>query len=335
MGDAILCTSALRALRKRFEGQRIYFLANGTVRRLLSPSPFADEWIDTSLTNLFSLVRVLRQHRIFRAVLFKNSFKSALITFLAGVPERIGYARDGRSIFLTEKIPPLKDSDGRFKPASMIDYYMTIADRFGCDTTDTRTELPLQAKDKTTLANKLPDVLAPTGPLIILVPGGTFGPSKRWPEARFAETADWLTEKYNANIVVSVAPNRIEAKTAERICSLAKANLHNLAETPLTMGQLKALFAAADLVITNDTGPRHIAIALGRKVITLFGPNNPSWTDTGYQNETKIVGRAPCAPCDKPQCRQKHHLCMEAITVEMVCDAVAKMLGKQQEQVLR
>jgi heptosyltransferase-2 len=89
---------------------------------------------------------------------------------------------------------------------------------------------------------------------------------------------------------------------------------------------LKVLFSIADLVISNDTGPRHIAAAFGRKVITLFGPNDPAWTDTGYENEIQIVGDVPCAPCGKPVCRKSEHLCMQAITVEMVCNAAKKLL---------
>ncbi len=123
----------------------------------------------------------------------------------------------------------------------------------------------------------------------------------------------------------------MEAKIAERICKLAERKVQSLAETPLTMGELKTLFAESDLVITNDTGPRHVAIALGKKLITLFGPNNPKWTHTGYKDEVQIIGRAKCAPCDKPQCRQERHLCMEAITVKMVCNAADKILGKQRE----
>jgi heptosyltransferase-2 len=87
----------------------------------------------------------------------------------------------------------------------------------------------------------------------------------------------------------------------------------------------------ADLVISNDTGPRHIAIALKRKVITLFGPNDPAWTDTGYENEIKIVGDAPCAPCTKPVCKMSEHLCMQAITVDMVCNAAEKLLKNKRE----
>jgi len=328
VGDAVLCTPALRGLRKRFEGEDIYYLASETVRQLLSPNNFGNEWVDTRRAGPTSLVRRLKGHKFYRVVLFKNSFGSALATFLAGVPERIGYARDGRSLLLTERICPQKSFDGRFKPVSMVDYYLTIAAKLGCATTDRFTELSVGEQDRANLSAKLSSVLPRPSPLVVLVPGGAFGPSKRWPFERFAATADWLVAKYDAAVVLCVAPDKMEARIAEQICRLTERKVHSLAETPLAMGELKALLAKSDLVITNDTGPRHIAIALGKKVITLFGPNNPEWTRTGYEDEVQIVGQAECVPCDKPKCRQTEHLCMESISVETVCAAAGEILDK-------
>ncbi|TFG50843.1 MAG: hypothetical protein E4H40_00405, partial [Candidatus Brocadiia bacterium] len=115
-------------------------------------------------------------------------------------------------------------------------------------------------------------------------------------------------------------------KISRQICEESKHRLLNLGETPVTMGQLKSLFSSAGLVITNDTGPRHITIALRGKLVTLFGPNSPDWTETGYKNEIKIVGSAPCAPCAKPICSKSNHYCMEAISVEQVYKAAVTLL---------
>jgi len=323
MGDAILCTPALRAIRNHFH-QQIYFLANPTVRQVLSPCSFNDRWIETSNDNVFTLARRLGKFKFSSVILLKNSFGSALTAFIAGISRRIGYARDGRSLFLTEMITPQKSPDGDFKPVTMIDYYLHLAEYMGCDTGDRRTELLIDEKDAENLPAKLPVLFSDHGPLVILVPGGAFGPSKHWPADRFAQTADYLIKKYKARIVVSVAAN--EKNIAEKICNRSENSLCNLAETPLPLGLLKALFAKADMVITNDTGPRHIAIALGRNVITLFGPNNPLWTQTDCQCEIQLPGQAPCVPCQKPKCRQKQHLCMESISTQTVCHVADKFL---------
>ena len=333
LGDAVLCTAALGALRKQFESAHICYLANSTVHQVLSPSRFCNEWIDIGQRNTFSLARQLRQCKFSKAILFKNSFGSALTVFLGGANKRIGYARDFRKVFLTDNIRPARNPDGSFKPVSMVDYYLGIAKWLGCQDYDRATELTFDDRDAVNLKGKLENVCSPDNPLVILVPGGAFGLSKCWPADRFAETADRVIEKYNATVVISVAPNDIEKSIAEKICRQAKNKLYNLAETPVTLGELKALIGIADLVITNDTGPRHIAVALRRKVISLFGPNDPAWTDTGYKDEMQISGTAQCAPCQKPKCKEAEHLCMNSISVEMVFSAAQKMLDENRKEV--
>ena len=219
----------------------------------------------------------------------------------------------------------------------MIDYYLAIASRLGANTTDKNLELQVEPQNNEKLKAKLPEIAESEGPVIIIVPGAAAGPSKRWPSERFAQTADWLIDNCNATVVISVAPTAVERQIAQEICdssrlsspaqqSNRKHKLINLAAFSISLGELKTLFAGSDLVISNDTGPRHIAIALRRKIVSLLGPNEPSWTDFGYENEIRIVGEAPCAPCDRPICKKSEHLCMQSITVEMVCDASKRLL---------
>lgn len=329
MGDAILCTPALRAIREHFKTSRIYFFAKPVVYEILSPSDFNDVWLLQQTNNPFSIAKMLKSYNFGQAILFKNSFGSAIAAFLAGIPVRIGYAREGRSILLTEKLYPPKSGTGRYKPISMIDYYLAISSWLGADAENRKPQLSVDAKDGENLLVKLPQLAKVQGPLIVMVPGGAFGPSKCWPSKKFAETADRLVERYNATVVVSVSPAEAEKKIAKQICDLSEHSLINLAETSLTIGELKSLFSKAALVICNDTGPRHIAIAMQRKIITLFGPNDPAWTETGCENEIKIVGNAPCAPCAEPVCRENEHLCMDDISVETVCEAAAELLANK------
>jgi len=326
MGDAILCTPALRAIRKRFDSAKITFFASNVVRQIFSPCSFTDAWLEQNKSGVFTTARMLRGYHFTHAIMFKNSFGAAMTCQLAGIPVRIGYARDGRGIFLTEKLYPPRLPSGAFEPISIVDYYMAVAAKVGADVRDRRIELSFEPRDTEKLKAKLPMVFAVKGPVVILVPGAAAGPSKRWPAERFAQTADWLAEKYSATVVLSVAPNSEERDIARRIVDISKHKPINLGDTPVGLGELKALIAVADLVVCNDTGPRHIAIGLKRKVITLVGPNNPAWTNPGYADEVFVKGDAPCTPCDKPVCRGSSHFCMEAITVEMVCNASAKAL---------
>ena len=326
MGDAILCTPALRAIRQRFKSSRITFFANSIVHQILSPSRFNNAWLTQRSKNPLVIVKMLKEHKFTHAILFKNSFASTLAAFLAKIPSRIGYAREGRGPLLTDKLYPPKKPNGKFKPISMVDYYLAIASWLGCDTADRNLDLLIDPKDEEKLKADLPEVTDYDGPIVVLVPGGAFGPSKCWPSERFAKTADWLVDNYAARIVISVSTVPAEKQIAEEICDSSANKLINLADRPISLGQLKSLFSVADLIISNDTGPRHIAIALQRKLISLFGPNNPIWTDTDYENEIQIIGDAHCAPCHRPICKETQHLCMYAITVEMVCNAAKKLL---------
>ncbi|MHC4570787.1 MAG: lipopolysaccharide heptosyltransferase II [Planctomycetota bacterium] len=334
MGDAVLCTPALRAIRQYFKSSRITFFANPVVHDVLSPNPFNDIWLQQQNKNPFAVAKILKQYKFTHAILFKNSFASALATLLAQIPSRIGYAREGRGVLLTDKLYPTKLPGGKFKPGSMIDYYLTIASALGADTADRNLELLINPQDDKKLQTKLPELAKSKGPVVVIVPGGAFGPSKCWPSVRFAQTADWLISNYNATVVVSVSQDVAEKQIAKEICDSSRHKLISLAEMPISLGELKSLFSMADLVISNDTGPRHIAIALQRKVITLFGPNDPAWTDTGYENEIQIIGDAPCVPCGKPVCKESEHLCMQAITTEMVCNAAEELLENNQKKLV-
>jgi heptosyltransferase-2 len=327
MGDAIMATAALRCIRKTFAGDKISFLAAKTNADILSGCTFCDDWIIIKEKNILKIVDELKTHQFTDVILFKNSFSSALAVFLAGIKNRIGYARDGRGFFLTQKFYPEKTSVFDYKPISAIDYYLKIPEGLGADISNKQLELSVNENDKKAVPEKFADKLKADKPIVILVPGGAFGPSKIWPEENFAKTADFLVEKFSANVFVSVSPAKKEVEIAEKICSLAKHPIINLGENPVSLGQLKALFSFANLVITNDTGPRHIAIALNRKLITMFGPNNPAWTANDYKDEVKIVGKAPCVPCDKPVCKEEKHLCMESITAEIICQAAEKILN--------
>jgi len=337
MGDAVLCTPALRAIREHFKSCRVTFYANSMARQILSPCSFNDNWLEQNDNNPLTIAKVLKRHKFTHAILFKNSFASALAVLLAGIPTRIGYAREKRGFMLTDKLYPEKLRNGKFKPVSMVDYYLAIASWIGADTVNRSLELSIDPSAKENLRLKLPELFQADGPIVILVPGGAFGPSKFWPGISFAQTADKLIGDYNATVVVSVASNPTEERIAEEICKVSrfskktqkynsKSKLINLAEKPVGLGELKALFSIADLVITNDTGPRHIAIALGHKVVTLFGPNNPAWTDTNYENEIQIIGNVNCAPCHNPTCTKSEHLCMQAITVDTVYDAAKELI---------
>ncbi len=325
MGDAILCTPAMQALREALPQTRITGYGNRVNQELLAHHPALDDYVIQTSSGLWAAVRQLRDGHYSNVVLFKNSFGSALTCCLAGIPQRIGYRREGRGLLLTAGPKPLRSANGRYQPGSMVDYYLKLCESLDTPRHRRLPELSVTESDNEALEAALPEVTSLNRPLAVLVPGGAFGPSKCWSPQRYAQVADWLSQEKQAQVVISVAPNPAEQAIAQVIEETAQHPVINLAQRPIALGPLKALIGRADLVIANDTGPRHMAIALRRKVITLFGPNNPAWTQTGWGQEIQLVGKAPCAPCGKPQCTAEEHLCMNDITVAQVCDAAQSL----------
>jgi heptosyltransferase-2 len=323
-----MATPALRAFRSFFQDAAITCLGSAFTRQILSSSGFFNEWLVPE-KSFIKTCGLIRAGHFDSCILLKNSFGCALSTRLCGIKRRIGYRRDGRSFLLTDKIDPRRSEDGQFLPGPMVNYYLRIAECMGAKIDNKKTELSATPEDLDSVSAKLGVLKSDTGPLVIVVPGGAFGPSKLWPPRRYAGLADQLAQTYRARVIISVAPVKEEVDIADSICQSADSNPVNLGLTALTGGELKALYSIADLVITNDTGPRHIAIALDKPVVSLFGPNNPQWTQTGHHKEIQIIGGGPCVPCDKPVCRQNRHLCMESITTEQVLDAATQFLRAQ------
>lgn len=325
LGDAICATPALASLRALFSDSRITFLAAPFTQQILSPTDAADAWLAPQ-KSVWRLAGQLRGGGFDAAILLKNSFGSALTVWLAGVPRRIGYARDGRSLLLTDRIRPPKEN-GRLKIVASVDYYLNLAYTLGGQPRGKFPVLSVDPTERDAAERKLPNLFEPDKRLVILVPGGAFGPSKLWPPERFAQCADALAERWNANVAISAAPTPEEQSIVQQILAHCRRPVIDLSQAKLTGGQLKAVFARADAVLCNDTGPRHIAIGLNRKVVTLFGPNNPARTHTGYPREIQIIGKAPCAPCDKPVCKAARHLCMESITADDALAALDRLLS--------
>jgi len=340
MGDAILSGPALRRLRTHFPDSRIVFLGNSTAKAIWEDCPWADEILgydpaDESPSGGGNLTRRLRRERFDSAVLLANSFRSAWMAWQAGIPRRIGYNRDGRGWLLTDRLETLKIGT-RYAPISMIDYYGRLMD-FAMDAMGGhRTDRYVQGNRRlelfTNLNNKRDAELLGCWDLhgtrrpVILVPGGAYGGSKWWPAPRYAELADRLTERDQCFVVISCAPNETERSIAQEIVSEARHPVYNLTEDRVSLGTLKELIRRSRLMVSNDTGPCHIAAAFGVPLVTLFGPTDPRWTATGYAGEIRLRVNVECGPCQKPVCG-KEHQCLEQISVDQVYEAASRLLN--------
>jgi heptosyltransferase-2 len=281
---------------------------------------------------LVGVAHRLRKTRFDWAVLLTNSFRSALLARLAGIPRRIGYDRDGRGLLLTDRLA-VERVGGRIAVTRMVDYYGRLAEHLGCKPPGDKLELFRGPQSDQAIEQRLGRLgIAERRPLVVISPGASFGASKLWLPERFAALGDWLIEKHDVAVVISCAPG--EEGIARHIADLMKRGGHVLDDPVTTLGEFKSLIGRCDLLVNNDTGPRHVAKALDTPVVTIFGPTDPGWTDTDYALERKVLVPVNCGPCQKKVCPLDdpltRHCCMTGVTVEMVAAAAEELLATRQ-----
>ncbi len=337
LGDGILATPSLRRLRASLPKAQITYLGNRVVKGILEGVEWADHWMEfdveqKSRRGLWATAKRLREERFSAAILYSNSMRSALLTWKGLIPERIGYDRDGRGALLTQRIKPIRLRK-RYAPIAMPEYYdqlvvKAVASLNGIlAPADPHLELCTGDDDKRQIDALLDRGQVDTDKrLVVLVPGGAFGPSKWWPPLRFAELADRLIQENDCEVIISCDTNPQEKDIARRIQSAVKQRVYDLSEENLSLGGLKELIRRCSLMVANDTGPCHIATAFGAPLVTLFGPTDPRWTATGYAKEIRLRKDAGCGPCQEKICVTQSHCCMEAISVEEVFEAAKRLL---------
>ncbi len=282
---------------------------------------------------LFDLAARVRAGKFDMAILLPNSFKSALICKMARIKQVVGYERDGRSFLLTDRLLPAKER-GKYIPAPMVTYYMGLAQYLGSRDKDHSLQLFItdaergEARHVLERAGVDPAVERPAKagdpPLVLLNPGAQYGEAKCWLPEHFAQLADRFIDEMNATVLLSGSPR--ESKIIEVIQRHMKHAAVDLSRKGITLGSLKEIVRRCDLVITNDTGPRHIAAAMDVSVVTIFGPTDPRWTEINFAKEKQVSVSVFCGPCQKKVCPLDHR-CMTRVSAAMVYEAGKKLLN--------
>jgi heptosyltransferase-2 len=337
VGDAVMATPALRALRSHFGGARLF----GVVKRNVADVFGGGDWFDellpdqggVSVRNVGSIAWRLRKRAIDLAVLFPNSFRTALVARLGGCKRRIGYARNARSLFLTDALPAVVDERGRVTPSPVLEAYNLLAVRAGCPAPSRRIELFTTDADEAA-ARRVWDTagLGDSGEVVCLNPGAAFGAAKFWPSEHFADLARELAVRQGCGVLVLCGP--AERDISRAIACLARhPSVRSLADytapdadgPPLSLGLSKALVRRCDLLVTTDSGPRHFAAAFNRPVVTLFGPTHIAWTETYHPLAVHLQKRVECGPCQRRVCPFEHHRCMRELLPAEVFAAVQRL----------
>lgn len=347
VGDVVMATPTLRALREHFADTHLAVL----VREQLVPLVEACPWIDRVLAvppkggprrsspalgrvggprvvhsgrrGLVPIARWLRTGGFDLAVLLPNSFRSAMVARMARIQRRVGYDRESRGVLLTDRLVPRR-CDGRFIPVSAVGYYLALAQYLGAASDNTKMSLFVDGATRDRTRARLAEIgIDRPESLVVLTPGANFGAAKLWPVERFAAVADHCRRALGLAVVVAGSPQ--ERTILENLCGRAAEPVINLQAHGFGLREVMATILDARLVVTNDTGPRHIAAAFDTPVVSIFGPTDPAWTDIGFERERQVAVKVFCGPCQLKRCPLDHR-CMTRIDPTVVIHQIHELL---------
>ncbi|MBS3820738.1 MAG: hypothetical protein GVY16_09935 [Planctomycetes bacterium] len=325
VGDAVMATPALRALRAHYRDALITLLGRPAILQVLGDDPrLADATMETHKGGLLSTWRTAREIRRGRfdlAVLLPNSFRSGLLAWLGRAKRRAGYARDGRGWMLTDGIAPPRNAAGKLRPYPARDYYIDLVATLGAPVASG--ELTLAVDSAAADAVLAEAGFDPDRPLVMINPGGANNLSKLWLAERFAAVADELAEQRDAQIILNAAPAEREM-LAPVSQAMRNRLLLDFTRRGNTLRQLKALLARCDVLITTDTGARHIGAAVGSAVVTIFISTDPEWARIDCPRETIVTVNTPFMPVETGS--HAHLQMVRGVTVEMVRSAAETWL---------
>ncbi|HBD09162.1 MAG TPA: lipopolysaccharide heptosyltransferase II [Syntrophobacteraceae bacterium] len=320
IGDAVMATPAMSALRSTFPGATLVVAAHPQVAELFRPHPYCDAVVDYDRRGrhrgpggVFRFAWELRRERFDLAILLQNAVEAAILAFLAGIPRRAGYCTDLRGPLLTHGVPVGE----RERRLHHTEYYCNMLAMLGISGGDAQLRLSCTAEEQDWARR----TLGP-GRWIAIHPGAAYGSAKRWFPDRFAAVADHLAAHHDARIVLVGGS---DAVAAARDMELAMTHRPLSLAGRTSIRQFMAILEPCRLLITNDSGPMHVGAALGVPVVAIFGPTDHTTTSPLAVHHRLVRKPTDCAPCLKRHCPTDHR-CMLAITADDVIQAAAELL---------
>jgi heptosyltransferase-2 len=327
-----MCEPALRGLRRLFPDAQITLLVKPAVADLFTGHPsltrvliYDSKGRHAGLSGKWALAEQLRRQSFDLAVLFQNAFEAAFLTFLAGVPRRYGYATDGRSLLLSN---PVAVPDRRAL-THQVRYYWDLLKPLGLTGDPPAPELVVSPEEEQAMAGRLAQGGLTANDVVVGInPGSTYGGAKRWLPERYAEATERLCRTIRESRDQQVGVVIFGAKGEERLGQDIAARLSSpslVLSGATTIRELMAALKRCAMLLTNDTGPMHIASAFQVPLVAIFGPTD--WRTTSPFGSAHAIVRQPvdCAPCMLRECPIDHR-CMTRVTVDQVYDAAVKQV---------
>ncbi len=322
IGDGVMNTPALGAIRATFPQAEIVVVANPIVAELFIHHPYCDRVLvydkkgdHKGIRGLLRFCRRLRQERFDLAILLQKAVEAAIMAFLTGIPQRIGYATDGRGLLLTHRLPLTAE----VRCQHHTQHYLHMLRQFGIEGGDGEQLLQCSTEERAWAEQTLGE-----GNWVAINPGAAYGSAKRWIPERFAEVGDRLAEEFGGKVLLTGGPGEQEiGKDIEGAMKSRPLNL--IGQT--SVRQMMAVLARCRLLVSNDSGPMHVGAALGVPIVAIFGSTDHT-TTYPYTDLRKVVRKDfECAPCLKRQCPTDHR-CMEAVTADDVVFAANELLSE-------
>lgn len=330
IGDVLLSTPAIKAVRDAYPNAYIAMMVSPYAEDIVDGNPYLDEVIlydkDGGHKSIFATLKFavgLRKKRFDLAIILHPTNRSNIIPLLAGVPERVGYDKKG-GIFLTKKLKDVKHLGEKHE----IDYNLDVLRAVGIEAKDRALYMPVRAEDERIIERFfLLNDLDKKDTVIAVHPGASC-PSKRWPAYRFGRVADGLIDKYKVKVVIIGGP--ADVKTVREM-GTGMLNNSIILSDDHSLGEVAALLKRCKMFISNDSGPVHIAVAVGAPVISIFGRLDPGLSPTRWgpvgPRDIVIHKDAGCKYCKAHNC-EINFKCLDAITVEDVLGAAETLLKK-------
>jgi heptosyltransferase-2 len=322
VGDAIMAIPALRSVRAKFPDAHIAIAARPYVADIYKDQSLSDELIHydpkaqhRSRRGRELLINHLRACNFDSALLLQNAFDAAWLVWRAHIPQRIGYARDARSLLLTKAIPVPKP--GEIPPHEKF-YYLELLRRAGwIDSLPDNPHITLQVSDAARQRASLTLLEAGARPRAIRIAvgaGASYGSAKCWPPDRFAVALNAGVSQTDADVILFGTPAETPVSSAIA-SSLRRLPIDLTGKTPIA--DLPALLSLCHVFLGNDSGAMHVAAAVGLPVVAVFGPTDPHGTAPVTPRLTIVQQKPYCSPCFLRRCPTDHR-CMTAVTPDMV-----------------
>ena len=333
VGDVVMALPFLSLLRGIFPNARISVVVRAHLEPLLWGNKDLSEVIpitrkdEHSLSGLSSWVLRIKEKNFDSAFVLPPSFSSSLPVFLARIPERIGWNTDGRGLLLNRKAARDKPVSKRKLSVQYTDLIKRISETELPDiplpeinVTDRHLELARTAMQRCNISAH--------AQFVAVNASASYGRAKNWLPWRYAAVIDRLKQKIKCSVVLTGGPGDRSYLEEVKACTNNSVDGVFTGSVSGGVGELIGILSQAALLISNDTGAAHVAAAIGRPVITIFGSTSPLWTSPQGDNVRILYNPPECSPCYRKKCPLSRHLCMENITVRDVVNAAVAILKK-------